>query len=144
MRMGNSFMMKKLCHALAVVGLMAATPAFADNQDPLFINLTTDEGHRADMAMVFSKAVMERGHPVTLWLNDKSVLMAAKGQADKFGAQQALLAELIGKGATVIACPICMRHYGVNEADLLAGIKVGNPDLTSGLLFKDDTKTLTW
>ena len=47
-------------------------------------------------------------------------------------------------GAMVIACPMCMKHYGVQEADLLPGIKVGQPDLTGDQLFKDNTKTLTW
>jgi len=39
---------------------------------------------------------------------------------------------------------MCMKHYGVKEADLLPGIKVGNPEVTGGALFKDNTKTLTW
>lgn len=30
------------------------------------------------------------------------------------------------------------------ETDLLPGIKIGQPDLTGGQLFKDNTKTLTW
>jgi len=55
-----------------------------------------------------------------------------------------MLGELIAKGATVIACPFCMKHYGITDAGLLEYVKVGNPDLTSSLLFKDDTKTLTW
>jgi hypothetical protein len=37
-----------------------------------------------------------------------------------------------------------MQHYGVNEADLLPGILVSNPDAIGGALFKADTKTLTW
>jgi hypothetical protein len=37
-----------------------------------------------------------------------------------------------------------MKHYGVKAADLLPGLKVGNPELTGSLLFKDDTRTLTW
>jgi hypothetical protein len=37
-----------------------------------------------------------------------------------------------------------MKHYGVADTDLIEGAKVGNPDLTSSLLFKDDSQTLTW
>lgn len=50
----------------------------------------------------------------------------------------------MSKGATVLICPMCMKHYGVKEADLLSGLKVGKPELTGGALFKDNTKTLTW
>jgi hypothetical protein len=37
-----------------------------------------------------------------------------------------------------------MKHYGINESDLLAGIKVGNPRMLSDALFQDNTKTLAW
>ena len=96
------------------------------------------------MAMVFSKAMMERGHPLTVWLNDKGVLLASRENVGKFADQQKMLTELMTKGATVIACPVCMKHYGVKEGDLIEGVKVGNPDMTSALLFKDGTQTLTW
>jgi sulfur relay (sulfurtransferase) complex TusBCD TusD component (DsrE family) len=88
--------------------------------------------------------MLERGHPVAVWLNDRSVLLASKEQASKFADQQKTLSELMAKGATIIACPLCMKHYGVKEGDLIAGVKVGNPDMTSALLFKEDTKTLSW
>lgn len=137
-------MLRKLFLALAVFGILAAAPAVADTQGSLFVNLTTEEGHRASMAVMFSKSMMERGHPVTIWLNDRGVFLASKQNAGKFGEQQKLLAELIAKGATVIVCPFCAQHYGVKEADFIDGARLGNPDLTGGLLFKDDTRTLTW
>jgi sulfur relay (sulfurtransferase) complex TusBCD TusD component (DsrE family) len=136
-------MMQKLLAAFAIVFALAM-PAAAGTYGSLFVNLTTDESHRADMAMAFSRAMMERDHPVVVWLNDKGVLIASKEHAGKFAEQQKMLSALIGKGATVIACPMCMKHYEVKEADLIEGVKVGNPDLTSDLLFKEDAKTLTW
>jgi sulfur relay (sulfurtransferase) complex TusBCD TusD component (DsrE family) len=137
-------MLRKMFLALAVIGPLAATPVAADGHGALFVNLTSDESHRASMAMMFSKSMMDRKHPVTIWLNDRGVLLAAKGNAERFPDQQQALADLMAKGATVIVCPYCAKHYGVAEADLIAGAKVGNPELTSGLLFKDDTRTLTW
>lgn len=118
--------------------------ALADGKDPLFINMTTDDSHRATMAIGFGKNQLERGHPLTIFLNDKGVHVASKGNAAKFAEQQKLLSEAMQKGAVVIACPSCMKHFGVKETDLLAGIQVGKPELTGGQLFKDDTKTLTW
>jgi sulfur relay (sulfurtransferase) complex TusBCD TusD component (DsrE family) len=137
-------MMRKLLAAFAIVCALAAMPAAADTHGSLLVHLTTDESHRADMAMAFSKAMMERDHPVVVWLNDKGVFIASKEHAGKFAEQQKMLSALMSKGATVIACPMCMKHYGVKDVDLIEGVKVGNPDLTGDLLFKEDTKTLTW
>jgi intracellular sulfur oxidation DsrE/DsrF family protein len=95
------------------------------------------------MALKFSQGQQERGHPITVWLNDKAVLVASKDDAT-FAPQRALLAELMAKGAEVIICPFCMQHYGMAETALMEGVKVGNPDLTGAALFRDDTRTLTW
>ena len=38
-------------------------PVLAGNNDPLFVNMTTDQEHRTSMAIGFSKAQFERGHP---------------------------------------------------------------------------------
>lgn len=127
---------------LTAAGLMA--PVQAGDDDPLFINLTTDDPHRANMGITFGKNQLERGHPLTIFLNDKGVFIGAKANAATFGEHQEKLAAMIDKGAVVIVCPLCMKHYGVPEADLIPGAQVGNPELTGGALFKDDTQTLTW
>jgi intracellular sulfur oxidation DsrE/DsrF family protein len=88
--------------------------------------------------------MFERGHPLTIFFNDRGILVTSKGNGDKFKEQQAALAELAKAGATLIACPICMKHYGIKESDLLEGIKVGNSQLTGDALFRDNTKTLSW
>jgi sulfur relay (sulfurtransferase) complex TusBCD TusD component (DsrE family) len=128
--------------ALVAGGLVA--PVLASDDDPLFINLTTDDPHRADMGITFGKNQFERGHPLTIFLNDKGVFIGAKANAATFGEHQEKLAAMIDKGALVLVCPMCMKHYGVAEADLIAGAQVGNPELTGGALFKDDTRTLSW
>lgn len=131
---------------LALVLLVAGglVPASAGPNDPLFINLTTDDDHRADMAITFGKNQLARGHPLTIFLNDRAVHLGARANAGRYAHHQQLLTELAGKGATLIACPMCMKHYGVLAADLLPGIQVGKPELTGGALFRDNTKTLTW
>jgi sulfur relay (sulfurtransferase) complex TusBCD TusD component (DsrE family) len=126
--------------ALAAVSL----PALAADKAPLFINLTTDEPHRANMAISFGKNQLERGHALTIFLNDRGVLVGAKAQAGKFGNHQKALADLVGKGATVLICQMCMKHYGVGEGDLVPGIRAGNPELTEKALFHGNTKSLTW
>lgn len=42
-------------------------------------------------------------------------------------------------GGTVIVCPMCMKHYGVTEADLIAGVKVGNPELAKSRCWQTPT-----
>jgi sulfur relay (sulfurtransferase) complex TusBCD TusD component (DsrE family) len=139
--------MKLFASLLVALGLVVgsiAAPAVAGETDPLFVNLTTDDSHRANMAMVFGKNQLERGHPLTIFLNDKGVLIGSKANAQKFAAHQKVLADLMSKGAVVMICPMCMKQYGVAESDLLPGLKVGNPELTGAALFKDNTRTLTW
>jgi sulfur relay (sulfurtransferase) complex TusBCD TusD component (DsrE family) len=61
----------------------------------------------------------ERGHPVTIFLNDRAVYVAAKKNGTKFAEQQKTLAVLTEQGAVVLVCPMCMKQYGVQESDLL-------------------------
>jgi sulfur relay (sulfurtransferase) complex TusBCD TusD component (DsrE family) len=139
-------MRKPLAILLAVFALVvgAVAPALA-NDDPLFVNMTTDEPHRAKMAIVFSRKQQERKHPVTIFLNDKGVLVGSKSKSQEFKEHQETLAAIMKDGGNVVACPMCMEHYGVKKEDLLDGIQVGSPELTGRLLFEDDdTKTLTW
>ena len=96
------------------------------------------------MALTFGKNQMERGHPLTIFINDRGVEVASKSHAAKFADDQKVLGELTEKGAVVLICSMCMKHYGVKEADLLPGIKVGSPEVTGDALFKENTKTLTW
>ncbi|MHC1700770.1 MAG: DsrE family protein [Humidesulfovibrio sp.] len=124
--------------------LLFAAPALAGSTDPLFINLTSDDGHRSYMAISFGQAQLQRGHALTVYLNDKGVLVASKKNAAKFAEQQKALSDIAAKGGTVLVCPVCSKKFGVAEADLVPGAKVGNPDITGAALFKDNGKTLSW
>lgn len=121
------------------------TPAIAVKTDaPLFINLTSDDPHRVNMALSFGMKQLERGHSLTVFLNDRAVYVGSKNYADKFAEQQKTIAALIEKGAVVFICPMCMQHYGVNESDLISGLRISDPDTIGGYLFKPDTRTLNW
>jgi sulfur relay (sulfurtransferase) complex TusBCD TusD component (DsrE family) len=135
---------QRLFLALTLAVASLALPAWAGDTDPLFINLTSDEPHRANMAMTFGLHQHESGHPLTIFLNDRAVLLGSKAQAGKFGEQQKMLQELMQKGAVVLVCPMCMKHYGVAEADLLPGLQVSNRKLSGEALFRDNTKSMTW
>ncbi len=137
--------MRKLLLAFALLmPFLAVQPSLAGDTDPLFVNATSDDPHRALMALTFTKNQQDRKHPVTIFLNDRAVLIGSKKNARRYKEHQDLLAAMIKAGANVLICPMCMQHYGVKPADVMDGIKVGNPELTGAALFKDNTKTLTW
>jgi sulfur relay (sulfurtransferase) complex TusBCD TusD component (DsrE family) len=118
--------------------------AIAGPNDPLFINLSTDEANRASMAINFGKHHSASGHPLTIFLNDKAVMLGVKAGSTKFADQQQALSELISSGALVIMCPMCLKQAGYTEADLITGVKLGSPKVTGDALFKDGTKTMSW
>lgn len=128
--------------ALIVAGL--SNPLFAADKDPLFIGLSKDSENRVSHVLHFAGLQLKRGHPVTLWLNEGGVFLASQKHADKHGEQQKALTQLMDDGATVIVCRYCMQQLGVDQADLLPGMQIGNPDLVGGALFREGTRTLTW
>ncbi len=131
---------------LAILATLAALSlsAYAGPNDPLFINLSTDEMHRSTMAINFGKHHSANGHPLTIFLNDKAVMLGIKAGSTKFADQQQALTEVISSGALVIMCPMCLKQAGYTEADLIAGVKLGSPKVTGDALFKDGTKTMSW
>jgi len=138
-------MMKKLFKVFVLAFVFIASPlAFSAANDPLFINLSTDEVSRASMAINFGKHHFSTGHPLTIFLNDKAVMLGVKAGSSKYVEQQQDLSEAIAAGALVIMCPICLKQAGYSEADLIAGVKLGGPKVTGDALFKDGTKTMSW
>lgn len=123
---------------------MAPAEPRAESPDALFVNMTTDDGHRAAMGIGFGYNQLLRGHPLTVFLNDRGVMLAARSNTDKFPSQQRTLADIMAKGGTVFVCPTCMDHYGLAVADLMPGARVSTPDLTEKALFSQDARTLSW
>lgn len=119
-------------------------PVRAGDTDPLFINMTTDDAHRSGMAIGYGANQFKRGHPLTIFCNDKGVLVAARTRAANYPDQQKMLTGLAASGATVLVCPTCMAHYGVKEADLLPGLKVSTPESTGQALFREGARSLSW
>ncbi len=128
--------------AIATAAMPGLAPAAGS--DPLFINLTSDDPHRVSMALSFGENQLKRGHPLAVFFNDRAVLVAAKAAAARFGAQQEHITLLLAAGATLLVCPMCMKHYGVTEADLLPGLVLGSPERTGAALFRANSRTLTW
>lgn len=132
--------------ALLAVSCALALPLAlkAAANDPLFINLTSDDAHRSEMAIGFGASQLQRGHGLTLFLNDRAVVLASVSKGAAYAGQQKMLRDLAQAGAAIYVCPTCMAHYGVLEADLLPGLRKSNPDLTGTKLFQDGAKTMSW
>jgi hypothetical protein len=124
--------------------LTVSSLAFAAANDPLFINLSTDEVNRVAMAINFGRHHASSGHPLTIFLNDKAVILGVMAGASKYADQQQALSEVIATGSIVIMCPICLKQAGYFESDLLPGVKLGGPKVTGDALFRDGTKTMSW
>ncbi|MCP9787221.1 DsrE family protein [Cyanobium sp. N5-Cardenillas] len=118
--------------------------AYAGQQDPLFVNLTSDDPHRLRMALSFARAQQRLGHPVTVFLNDRAVLAASRIRAAALREQQGLMAELLASGGAILVCPLCMTHYGIKEPELLTGLQIGNPTTTGAALFRRGSQSLSW
>lgn len=137
--------MRKTVPLLTLLALLLlASAALAGAQDPLFINLTSDDPHRSLMAIGFGKSQMERGHPLTVYLNDKAVFVASSKRAPQYAEQQKMLSAIAASGGTVLVCPTCSKKFGVAEADFVPGAKLTSPDITGPALFKENTRTLSW
>jgi hypothetical protein len=64
-------MIKSAMLSLLAIIFVAST-ALAGDKDPLFVNATSDEAHRAEMALTFAKNQLDLKHPVTIFINDKA------------------------------------------------------------------------
>jgi predicted peroxiredoxin len=115
----------------------------AGSSDPLFVNLSSDDHHRANMAIALSREMLKHGHPVTIYLNSQAVQIANKNNAE-YAMQQQKLVEFINKGGTVLVCPVCEKFLHINQADLIPGVQLSNANAVDQALFRPNTKTLSW
>lgn len=146
----KSFLLMALVLTLLSMTVLSCVPVTANpvpttgQGAPLFINLTSDEPHRVNMALSFGMKQLDRGHPLTVFLNDRGVHVGSTANADQFTEQQKTIAALLEKGAVVFICPMCMEHYGIAEGDVLPGLQVSNPDAIGEYLFEPYARTLSW
>jgi predicted peroxiredoxin len=127
--------------AIALAGLIQV--ASAGSSDPLFVNLSTDDNHKANMAIALSKEMLKQGHPVTIYMNSAAVQIANKNNP-RYAMQQKKLSEFISKGGTALVCPVCEQFLHISQADLIPGVQLSNANAVSQALFRENTKTLSW
>lgn len=118
----------KLFTLFTFVLTLCATPLAAgaqvENSNYLLINLTSYTTPESRKAIDYAKAELQKGRPVIIYLEEGSVMVAAKSNARQFKDQQQHLTELIKNGAIVAVCPHCLKRYKIRESDLLPEILV--------------------
>jgi predicted peroxiredoxin len=129
---------------------LSSVAVSSENEQRLFVNLSSDEMNRAAMAIGFSTKVRtQRKIPVTIFLNVEGVRIADKNIPSHKHANgkslKQMLADFIKAGGKVIVCPMCMKNVaGMDKDDLIDGVQVGGPDVTWPALFAEDTTVLSY
>jgi predicted peroxiredoxin len=134
---------------VACLFLAGQAQAAEDKSMGLFLNLTTTQTGPAGHAVGFAGKMMKRGHPVTVFLNKHAVLFASKSAPQATYAMAGktirdMLVDLMKDGAKVIVCRVCAKMVGVQEADLVDGALLGNPDRVSEYLFDPKYQVISW
>jgi len=136
-----NFIIKVMAFTL-ITSVITATHA-ANPKGGLFVNLTTDNTWAATKAIMFAhQKVLKRGYkPVAIWLNVRGIYLLDK---ERVSRTQDLLKAFIKDGGMVVACGACSKAAGFEHTDFIDGVKMGNPELISTLLFNPIVKTLSW
>ena len=110
--------MIKLNIIFIFIGLLMVQSVFAhDDNQKLFVNLSSDGINRATMAISFSTRVLvEEKIPVTIFLNVDEVRLAdnniPKPTHVNGKSTKTMLSYFMKKGGQVIVCPMCMKSVG--------------------------------
>lgn len=108
----------------------AGLPAVRDGV-LIHISHGADHPHRALMGLTMAGKMAE-SRDVLIYCDIKGIDLVVKdGQVagmDPFRSADDLIAGLLDKGVTIMACPSCLQAAGKSEADLKAGIRVADAD----------------
>lgn len=110
----------------------------------MFINLSSVDPHRAALAMFIATSQAEAGVPVTMLLTVDAVRMAIKTPHPALAVERADLDNAMKSGVNIIVNPRSLMYHGIADADLMDGVKKGNPKLLRETLSLPNTVTLSW
>jgi hypothetical protein len=125
------------------MGAAAGELSAVTKRQPLFVNLTSDDAHRSQMAQSLDVGQQKLEHPVTIYQNDRAVLLPTRSRSQAFKVQQDCLTALHRDRAQILICPMFMKHFGVSQADLIPGVQLSNPRLSGKALFQPGTQALS-
>ena len=121
-------MTMKIFKIFAIIAVMIL-PAIsqANNKEPIFINLATNDPTKVLMALEAGRQYSEKGFPIVIYLNDKAVMLGVEGKEGSTTKERDALKNEIASGAIVNICPSCLHKYGLSAAVLLDGVSIGMP-----------------
>lgn len=100
----------------------------------VFIHIThgSDDAHRALMGLMMATKMAE-DKDVALYLDINAIELVLKDGDpvtfnDHFPPSNEMIAKLLNKGVTIMACPGCMAVLGVTEDMLMEGVIVADKD----------------
>ena len=119
-------MTMKIFKIFAIIAVMIL-PAIsqANNKEPIFINLATNDPTKVLMALEAGRQYSEKGFPIVIYLNDKAVMLGVEGKEGSTTKERDALKNAIASGAIVNICPTCLNKFGLTRGDLLQGISLG-------------------
>lgn len=135
----------------ALGALFAPLAAQAQDKPALFINVTAEDPWKVAMAAFFgTNFALKQGHKeVVVFVNVQAVPLftktGAEVQVKQFGKTVGqMYREFQAAGGKVLVCPVCMKALDIGERDLIEGAEVASVKSVDAILFRSDTKTLTW
>lgn len=142
----NTFLFCVLAAGLVLAGQAQAEE---DKSMGLFLNLSSMQTGTAGHALHFAGKQMERGHPVTVFLNGPAVLFASKSAPQASFPMagttvREMLEGMVKDGVKLIMCQMCTKMHGMDQSDFINGAVLGNPELVASSLFDPTYQVISW
>jgi predicted peroxiredoxin len=117
---------------------------------PLVVKVTAgaDDAERCNQGFTVAATAVAAGADVSLWLTGEAAWFGVPGRAEAFTLPHASpLADLLAAvlaGGRVTVCTQCAVRRGIDEADLVPGVRVaGSPSYVEEVL-ADDVQALVY
>lgn len=140
----------RILAAALLAAASAAMPARADDDQAVFVTVTSPDAQVQAMAMNLAGEVMKRQRPVRILLCGPGGDVAFKGHAAPAvkpagKTPQQMLQGLIQAGAKVDVCALVLPNSGgKSAADLIDGVSATNPPAVVDFVLKPNVRTFTF
>jgi len=103
--------------------------------DGAFIHISkgADDAHNVLMALMLADLYAtgeDPGYDVLVFFDKQGIEMVTKDapnlEMEPFDPSDEIFARLVENGATIMACPACMKVAGVEESDLREGVRIAD------------------
>jgi len=130
---------------LVALGALSPTPTLAQEAEKnvvVHIGQYSNDLHSATMGVSLAHKMQEAGAQVTIFVDREAVRMGEQGQPLlTYGDSDldALLANYLDGGGSVLVCPHCAELGGVESGELRSGFAMGTTESITALFMNADT-----